>query len=303
MSDDSPIRAGFSAINRDPAIVAIEIAWRWSFGLIGTILLALGTRAFLAGLKVSEGDESALHGHDPTMIAAALTHILQQGGVLQRLVGIMAAVAVPSAIVWIIAATLGRAATLRRLMPASNANTAAILGLTVSRAALLAVSVVAWYLWMVLCAFLTLSSAEPNYPFYLLLSMLALPVIAIVWGMLNWILSVAPLTAVRDGSSAGKAYAETVRVVRRHRGEFTSVSTWLGLPRLAAMVIGLMAAVVILIATDSLVIGSTAITIITLAYCAFADYLYVVRLAAYRGISHGDAARSQAPANGISVMH
>src|SRR5690242_17012954 len=137
MSESSPIRAGFAAIHQNPVIAAIEIAWRWSFGLIGTVLLWLGTRAFLAGLKVSEGDEQALHGHDPAMIAAALTHILQQGGVLQRLIGIVTAVALPSAIVWIIAATLGRAATLRQLMPASRANMGAILGLTIARAALL----------------------------------------------------------------------------------------------------------------------------------------------------------------------
>lgn len=280
MSENSPIRAGFAAIHQKPVIIAIEIAWRWTFGLIATILLWMGTRAFLAGLRVSPDEEQALRGHDPTMIAAALTHILQQGGVLQRLFGIMAAVAIPSVIVWIIAATLGRATTLKRLMPASNVNMEAILGLTVSRAALLVFGVLAWYAWMILCAFVTLTG-EPNYPLYLFLSMLALPLIAGVWGVLNWLLSLAPVIAVRDSSTAWKAYAETVRAIRRRRGEFTSVSTWLALPRLAAMVIALMLVVVALIATDSVMIGSVALTIITLAYCAFADYLYVVRLAAY----------------------
>ena len=284
MVENSPIRAGFAATHQNPAIVAIEIAWRWSFGLIATILFVLGTKALLTGLQLSEGDEQALHGHDPTMIAAALTHILQQGGVLQRLFGIMAAVAIPSAIVWIIAATLGRADTLRRLMPASNRNTGAILALTVSRAVLLLFGVLAWYVWMVLCALVTMTG-EPNYPLYLLLSMLALPVIAIVWGILNWILSLAPVIAVRDGSSAWKSYSDTIRVVRGRRGEFTSVSTWLGLPRLAAMTVALMVAVVVLIAIGSVVVGSVALTIITLAYCAFADYLYVVRLAAYAQIA------------------
>src|SRR6266850_6578976 len=156
MSESSPIRAGFAVINRNPSIAAIEIAWRWSFGLIATILLLLGTRAFLAGLRVSEGDEQALHGQDPMMIAAALMHILQQAGVMERLFAITAAVAIPSAIVWIAAATLGRAATLKRLLPASHVTAGVIFGLTIARAALLLVAVLAWYVWMVLCAFLTL---------------------------------------------------------------------------------------------------------------------------------------------------
>jgi hypothetical protein len=143
----------------------------------------------------------------------------------------------------------------------------------------------AWYVWMVLCAFLTLGPNEPNYPLYLLLSMLALPVLAMVWGLLNWILSLAPVIAVRDGSSGWEVYSETVRLVRRRRGEFTSVSTWLGLPRLAAMVIALVIAVVVLIGTDSVVIGTIALILITLAYCALADYLYITRLAAYAQIA------------------
>ena len=285
MGENSPIRAGFSAVNRDPVITAIEIAWRWTFGLIATILLALGTRAFLAGLKVSEGDEQALHGHDPTMIAAALMHILQQSGVLRSFFAILAAIAIPSAIVWIIAGTLGRAATLKRLMPSSTLNVKAILGLNIARAALLFASILAWYLWMVLCALVTVTRDEPNYPLYLLLSMLAFPVIAIVWGILNWVLSLAPLMATRENAGAVQVFRDTVRLARAHRSQFASVSTWLGLPRLAAMVVALMVAVVVLIATDSLMIGSIALTIITLAYCALADYLYVVRLAAYGQIA------------------
>ena len=284
MSESSPIRAGFAVVNQNPIIAVIEIAWRWAFGLIGTILLLLGTRAFLAGLKVSDGDEQALRGHDPTLIAAALLHILQQSGVLAKFFAIMAAVAIPSAIVWIIAATLGRAATLKRLMPFSNVNVKRILGLTASRAVLLVAAIAVWYLWMVLCALLTITRDGPNNPLYLLLSILALPVIAVVWGILNWILSLAPVVAVRDGSSAWKAYTDAVRLVRRNRGQFTSVNTWLGLPRLAAMLIVLVLAILILVVIDSVVVGSIALTIISLAYCAFADYLYAVRLAAYAQI-------------------
>ena len=219
------------------------------------------------------------------MIAAALMHILQQAGVMERLFAITAAVAIPSAIVWIAAATLGRAATLKRLLPASRVNAAPIGGLNISRSALLVITVVGWYLWMVLCNILTATPAGPNYPLYLPLSLLSLLVIAPVWGILNWILSLAPLVAVRDGSNSWKAYSDTVRVVRRHRGEFVSVTTWLGLPRLAAMVIAFMIAVVVLIAIDSIIVGTVALAIITLAYSAFADYLYVVRLAAYAQVA------------------
>src|SRR5260221_3884585 len=119
MTESSPIRSGFSVINQNFRIPLIEIAWRWSFGLVATLVLFFGARAFVAGLRVTEADEQAVRGHDPTLVAAALTHILQQAGVLQSLFSIVMAIAVPGAIVWIIAASLGRAATLRQLMPAA----------------------------------------------------------------------------------------------------------------------------------------------------------------------------------------
>jgi hypothetical protein len=285
MAENSPIRAGFAAVHSDPAIAVIEIAWRWTFGVIGTIFLLVGTRVFLSGLTLSEGDERALRGHDPTMIAAALMHVLQQGGMLQRFFGILAAVAVPCAIVWIISATVGRATTLKRLMPTSGLRVNTILSLTTTRVAALAAAVLAWYVWMFICALLTMTPEHANYPLYLLLSLLALPVIGIIWGLLNWVLSLAPIVAARENSSASQSLGDTLRLARAHRGQFGSVSSWLGLPRLAAMMIVLIFAVIVLVAVDSAAVAGIAVTIITLAYCAFADYLYIVRLAAYAQIA------------------
>ena len=285
MTESSPIRGSFAAIHQNPVVVVIEIAWRWAFGLLATVLLWLGARAFIAGVKFSEGDGQALRGHDPTIIAAALTHILQQPGVMQSLCLIAASVAVPSAIVWITAATFGRAATLKRLIPGGTVNLKAILGLNIARAGLLFVATFSWWLWMVACSFVVMSPGETLNALYLLLALMVLPVIGTLWGLLNWLLSLAPIVVSHPAGTAWNAYTETVGIVRKFRGKFASVSTWLGLPRLAAMVITLIFAIIILIATDSVVIGTVALAILSLVYCAFADYLYVVRLAAYAQIA------------------
>ncbi len=210
-------------------------------------------------------------------------HILQQPGVLQRFFAIMAAVALPSIIIWIVAATTGRAATLKRLL-VCDANLKAIFVFTAARAILIVAAVLAWYLWMMVCAAITMTSAEPNYALYLLLSMLALPVIAIVWGVLNWTLSLAPVLAAHD-NGAWRVWHNTILVVRQRRREFIAISTWLGLPRLFAMGAALVVALIFLAFIDSVVVGSIVLTLITLVYCAFADYLYVVRLAAYAQIA------------------
>src|SRR4051812_13514222 len=285
MSQASPIRAGLAAIHQNPVIALLEIAWRWIFGLISTILLCLGARAFIVGLKFSEGDEQALRGHDPMMIAAALLHILQQPGGMQSLCSVIAAVTLPSAIIWIAAATLGRTATLKKLLPGTPVSIKAILGFNIARTALLFAAVVGWVIWMILCSAMTISPGETFNFLYLVLALSALPVIAFLWGVSNWLFSFAPVVASRAEGTAWSVYTETLSVVRTRRRTFTSVTTWLGLPRLAAMIIALIFAILVLIATDSVLVGTVAIAIISLAYCAFADYLYIVRLAAYAQIA------------------
>jgi hypothetical protein len=283
MANSSPIRYGFDAVKRAPAVAVIEIAWRWTFGVIATVLLLFGVRAFLAGLSVSPSDEQAIRGSDPSMAAAALAHLFQQQGVLQRLFEIIAAVVVPSVLVWIVTATFGRIAVLKRLLVVPHINTAAVLYLTVARAALLFACFVFWYVWMVICAFIAMTGEAPNYPLYLLLSFVALPVIAIAWGILNWILSFAPLFV--DAAGAMESYRRTLRLAREERAAFVSVTSWLGFPRLAGMVLVLILAVIALFAIQSAVFATVVLTLVTLVYCAFADYLYVVRLAAYAQIA------------------
>jgi hypothetical protein len=292
------LRQAVRSIHAQPAIVAIEIAWRWSFGLIATVLLILGAKAFLAGLKVSPGDAEAIRGANPTILAAALMHLFQQQGVWQRFLGIAFAVVVPTVLVWIGAATLGRVAVLKRIFERPEMDVVAVLYLTIARVLLVFVCIAVWYVWMVICAFVTVSGELPNYPLYLLLSFLALPVITITWGVLNWILSLAPILVARDGFGAMQSYRSTVQLARKERAGFFSVTSWLGCPRLVALIAGVIFAGIIVAVFQSAVIATILLTVITLAYCAFADYLYVVRLVAY-----GQIEDKTVPVESNSLLH
>jgi hypothetical protein len=285
MADSSPIRYGFDAVKKTRGLFLIEIAWRWTFGLLATLLLVLGTTAFIARLNISPADAQVIRGPRPTpAAAAALVHVFEQNGVWRQFFLIAAAVVFPSTLIWIIAATIGRVAVLRRLFASPQVDTAAVLYLTIARAGLLFACVALWFGWMVLCAFLTMSGEEPNYPLYLLLSFLALPVVAVVWGMLNWVLSLAPVLVARDRLGALASYRSAVRLVRREKATFVSVTSWLGMARLMVMIAALVIALLFLLVFHSADTVTIMLTIVTLLYCAFADYLYVVRLAAYSQI-------------------
>jgi hypothetical protein len=107
--------------------------------------------------------------------------------------------------------------------------------------------------------------------------------ICIVWPMLNWLLSLAGIFAVRDGDDAMDALSAAVTFSRKHSGPVFAVSTWTGLAHLAVFSVATTAASLpvafVQVAPARLIIA--AVVLVTLAYFAVVDWLYMARLAGY----------------------
>ena len=122
---------------------------------------------------------------------------------------------------------------------------------------------------------------QPGLAFILFVP-IALLVLFTAWA-LNWFLSVAAVFAVRNGDSAVDAMSSAVSLCRERTGAVLAVSTWTGLAHLVAFV----AATTVV----SMLLGFAPllpwrlvvliVALITLAYFAIADWLYMARLAGY----------------------
>ena len=101
--------------------------------------------------------------------------------------------------------------------------------------------------------------------------------------MLNWLLSLACIFAVRDGDDVLSALSAAVTFSRERSGRVFAVSTWSGLAHLAAFSIATTAVsfplAFVRVAPTRLIIA--AVVLVTLAYFAFVDWLYMARLAGY----------------------
>jgi hypothetical protein len=107
--------------------------------------------------------------------------------------------------------------------------------------------------------------------------------VALLWWGLNWLLSLASIFAVRDGEDVIGAISAAVALCRRRAGAVAAVSTWTGLAHLVAFV-GATTVVSIPMGFAPIVPGRLvllAMILITLAYFALADWLYMARLAGY----------------------
>jgi hypothetical protein len=304
----SPTAEGFRAAFRRPSVTLAEIMWRWTAGATAAALFAFGLFEYLNTLPVTNGELLFLRTRHPYLVGEAIAHILR--GSLNRVVisGLFASMML--GLLWVVAASLGRIATVRGLLEyfrrdaawsvsaggipddgerdvASNVSTngaplTALLRINFLRAAVAVAALLGFAGASILAGFASPdSNPQPGLAFFLFLPLAAM--ICWVWWALNWLLSLAGMFAVRDGEDAVGAISTAVTFCRERTGAVFAVSTWTGLAHLVAFV----GATVV----GSMPLGFAGVlpwrlivlgmVFVAVAYFAVADWLYMARLAGY----------------------
>jgi hypothetical protein len=306
----SPTAEGFRAAFRRPSLTLAEIMWRWAVGATAAALFFYGLFEYLRTLPVTNGELLFLRTRHPYLVAEALARIFR--GSLNRAVvaGLLATLMVT--VLRMVAASVGRIATVRGLLEyfrrdvarrlstggvssdgergaASNVSTsrvaepfAALLRLNFLRAAVAVAAILGFMGASILAGFASpATNPQPGLAFFLFLPMAAL--ICWVWWSLNWLLSLAGMFAVRDEEDAVGALVAAVALCRERTGPVFAVSTWTELAHLVAFVGASVVASMPLgfagVVPWRLVVA--VMILVTLAYFAVADWLYMARLAGY----------------------
>jgi hypothetical protein len=298
----SPTLEGFRAAFRRPSFTLAEIVWRWAVGATATTLLAFGVSEYLGTLPVTNGELLFLRTRHPYLVGEAIAHILR--GSLNRAVMSTLLAALLLMLLWVVAASLGRLATVRGLLDYFRRDVAdhvsagaaenevssvsvkesfrTLTRLNFLRAAL-ALAALLGFVSASILASLASPAVQPR-PALAVLVFLSLAVlICCSWSSLNWLLSLASVFAVRDGEDAVNAISASVSFCRERAGAVSAVSTWAGLAHLIAFVAAW--------SVISIPMGFVAIVqwrlvvavmiLATLVYLAVADWLYIARLAGY----------------------
>ena len=293
------IRAGFRAVVRRPALVLGEVAWRWAFGAAAWTLVIFAIRRILAHVDITQAELLLARHSDVFLIADACAHIVVQ--VLPQLGRECLVLAPAIAVLWIAAATLGRAITLQSLsstdvIPSADApadprtlrlsdagafeprdlHFGPLLALNFIRAVFTLAALIAF----LGALFLTgLAMPAQNPAAGALVGILVAALIGFFWSAVNWFLALAPIWIVRDGRPALRSIADSVDLYRRGPGPYLGIASWFGFLRAAALVAAFVAA---LLASQATLAASIALcVVIALIYFAVADFLYIARLAAF----------------------
>ena len=309
----SPTAEGFRAAFRQPSLALAEIAWRWTVGVTATALFFFGLFEYLNTLPVSNSELLFLRTRQPYLMAQAIAHILR-GSLGRALMSAMVA-GLMLTWLWMIAGAVGRMATVRSLLDYFRRNAAvsgsasgdtrrvarevacsagdvrarpttspmrALVRLNFLRAAVVLAAVGAFAAAVILAGLVS-PDAHPRPGLALLVFFPLAGLVFMTWSSLNWFLSLAGIFAVRDGEDAVGAISAAVNLCRERTGAVGAVSTWTGLAHLVAFV-GATTVVSMPLGFAPLVpwrLVVLAMIVITAAYFALADWVYMARLAGY----------------------
>ncbi len=301
----SPTAEGFRAAFRRPSLTLGEIAWRWTTGGTAAVLFFFGLFEYLYTLPVTNGELLFLRTRHPYLVSEAIAHILR--GSLNRVVMTSLLAVLALVLLWIVAGAVGRIATVGAMLnyfrehfagiaaadsTENDAEEAArnvaaspmrpLIRLNFLRTALALAAILGFAGAAILAGFASPdSNPRPGLAFLLFLPMAAL--ICLAWWVLNWLLQLAGMFAVRDGEDAVGAISAALDFCRERTGAVFAVSTWTALAHAVAFVaattvvsmpLGFMPLV-----PWRLVVA--AMIVVTLVYFAVADWIYMARLAGY----------------------
>lgn len=249
-------------------------------------LLVLSFYEYARSLPVTAGNWFFWNLGYPPLAIQALANTIAGSG--HKLLAI-AAVLVPGiTIVWSVAASLGRTATLRELMPSREVRFRTMLALHLFRSAV-ALAALIGFAGVFAIAMRLYSDGPGTVPhpqratWTLLLGWI---LVAYLWSVLNWFLSVAPVVAVEQNRDALTAAGATVTTFGARSGCFLRINAVFGgLHVLTFLVFAGVSFFPVLIAASISGIAFLFVSgMITLAYLAIVDFLYVARLGAYASL-------------------
>ena len=263
-----------------PSLLAWELLWRWGFGIPAAVILYHQGALVVARASLNSESLSNLSLSDPlgagqqlTVAATALTPTLVSAALW---LGPLLAVA------WALASGLGRSAVLQRLDPALRASPLTLILLQLLRIVALVAVCVGWYRAIGWAADATLSSAAPNLVAWSAWVICLTLGIFVLWALLSWVFSIAPLLAMLEGSGVFSSLAHSLRL-----GPLTSklveVNLVLGIVRLALIVLALVFSAIPL-PFEADMTGAALYAwwaVVTLLYLVASDFFQVARLAAF----------------------
>jgi hypothetical protein len=274
-----------SATWKLPSLTALEVMWRWAFGVPATALMWYEALHVLRATPIDVGALQRMSILDPMGAAVTLS---QTAAVLMPPALRVAEWLAPLLLVaWVVVSSFGRILVLRRADTQLHARPGTLMVLQGARMAALAGSFSVWFVCLRAAAGFAVNGPivagrEPNLVGYCAMAIVATLGIFVLWAVLSWALSVAPLLAMLRnlGAWASLAAAFQLGLVR---SKLVEINLVMGIVKVALLVLAMAFSACPLpfasVATPSFMLQWYGM--VTVLYLVASDFFHVVRLMSY----------------------
>ncbi|MGD0444361.1 MAG: hypothetical protein ABSA39_10535 [Edaphobacter sp.] len=226
---------------RRPSLTALEVLWRWAYGIPMLLVLWYEGTKILHETRIDFAALRNMTVLDPMGSAATLAKAMEalQPPVL-RVVVWLAPVLV---VAWVVVSAVGRTMVLRRADGMLHRRVGALIVLQAVRVVALVGSFAVWFWCMERVADWTVTGptaagGEPNLVGYFTLVIIATLGLFTLWAVLSWALSVAPLLAMLRGLGPGESLAEAFRLGPL-KSKLVEINLVMGIVKIALIVLAM----------------------------------------------------------------
>ena len=279
-----------SSVFRRPALVAIEIAWRWLFGIPFLLVCWSRSQQILATHPLEASGVSALDSQNPWIAAGQIATVLAFYGpyILTELRWLFPA----AALAWIVISGLGRGLLFHRLQssPGSHLPFRPVT-VTMLQAVWLAMLAMTLWGWLVSMQWVaanhiaaqTSVQSEPDLIGFAVWAIFLSLGFFTAWALVSWTASVAPLLALVENRLALSAFGQSLRLGKPFAGKLAEINLVLGIVKLALLVVAMVLSAAPLPFSDQLGLGALHVVwgASALFFLVADDFFQVVRLRAF----------------------
>ncbi|MGO9326070.1 MAG: hypothetical protein ACLP07_16060 [Terracidiphilus sp.] len=283
-----------SDVFRRPSLVAIEIAWRWLFGIPFLLICWQQIQQILAAYPLESSGANSIDTQNPWVAAVQLSNVaaLYEPHVAAVLRWLLPA----SAVVWMIVSGVGRNLLLMRMEPRVPFRPIALIMLQGAWLALLGLTVWGWLGSVQWVATTHIAGAgEPDLIGYFTWAIFLSLGFFTVFALTSWALTIAPILALLEKRSVLSSLGQALRLGRGFTSKLTEINLVLGIVKLALLVVAMVFSAAPLPFSDELGAGTMHFVVFASAlfFLVADDFFQVVRLKAFvefRRIFRGNAA-------------
>jgi hypothetical protein len=230
-----------SACWKRPSLTALEVLWRWIYGIPALLLLRYEALRILRETPVDYAALQSMTVLDPIGAAGTLAKAMM--ALLPPVLSVALWLAPLLVVVWVLVSAVGRTVVMQRVDGLLHARLGTLIVLQAVRVVALLGSFWVWFLCMQWAAGVTVTGpiatgGEPNLVGYFALVIVGTLGLFTLWAVASWALAVAPLLAMLRGLGVGQSLAAAFRVGPL-KSKLVEINLVMGIVKIALIVLAI----------------------------------------------------------------